>query len=478
MSERPVQADIFIQRVGRFIDARRLLPPGSRVLVGVSGGADSVALLAALRRLAEDPARGYELSVAHLDHGLRTGSAEDAAFVADLAGRWRLPCTVERHDVAAARKGGVSIEEAGRLVRYRFLRDAAERAGATRVAVGHHADDNVETILYRIVRGTHLRGLAGIRPARSLGTAAVLVRPLLSCRRSQIEAFCKRAGVTWREDASNFDRRFRRNFIRHELLPLLRSRLNPRADDALLRLGAAAEQTESVVSALGVAAMGRAWREDAAGRAVLDAASLAAEPAGVRAMAIRLAMERLGLSLRQVGAERFAELGELPCLAPPSAVALPGGYVARREGGDVLIEAASRTAASEAAVVLSGDGVTRLPDGRCVVCRPAPLDRAAFETHCRTRPAGVEVLDADKVRGPLVCRGRHDGDAFVPLGSPGRQKVGVFLTNLGLPRRRRDAVRCICDEMGIVFLAPLRIDDRVKVTAETRRVLQIELRAD
>ena len=473
-------SDPLVGAVATFIDARRLLAPGSGVVVGVSGGVDSVALLAVLRELASEDGRGYRLTVAHLDHALREDSAADATFVADLARQWSLPCTCERRDVAAeARDRGESIEQAGRTVRYEFLRNAAAAASADRVAVAHHADDNVETVLYRIVRGTHLRGAGGIPASRRLGVSPVtLIRPMLDCRREEIEAFCQRAGLTWREDPTNADTRMRRNFIRHELLPLLRERLNPRADEAVLRLAAAAAQTESVLAELAAAALGRATREADDGRVVLDAAALAQEPPSVRAFALREALERLGVPMRSVGADRLAELADLPCGGDSGGVCLPGGYEARREAGEVILERSPAPTPPADAVVLDLCGETILPDGQRIVCRTAAFDSAAFVRHCSDPPGGVEILDADAIRGRLLCRPRRNGDVFVPLGCPGRQSVGDFLTNLRLPRRRRENVRCVCDEVGIVYVAPLRIDDRVRVTPRTQRVLHIEFPAE
>jgi len=473
-------SDPLVGVVATFIDARRLLVPRSAVVVGVSGGADSVAMLAVLRELAREDERAYRLTVAHLDHALREESAADAAFVADLAEQWSLPCICERRDVAAeARDRGEGLEQAGRTARYEFLRDAAAAAGADRVAVAHHADDNVETVLYRIVRGTHLRGAAGIPASRRLGRSPVtLIRPMLACRREEIEAFCRRAGLTWREDATNADTRLRRNFIRHELLPLLRERLNPRADEAVLRLAAAAAEAEGVLAELAAAALGRATREADEGCLVLDAAILAQEPPAVRACAVRQALEHLGAPMRSVGADRIAELAELPCGGGPSGVSLPGGYEARREAGEVILERSPVPPPAAEAIVLDLGGETILPDGRRIVCRTEVFDSAAFVRHCTDPPDGLEMLDADVVRGRLLCRPRRDGDAFVPLGCPGRQSVGDFLTNLHLPRRRREHVRCISDELGIVYVAPLRIDDRVRVTPRTQRVLQIRFGAE
>jgi len=157
---------------------------------------------------------------------------------------------------------------------------------------------------------------------------------------------------------------------------------------------------------------------------------------------------------------------------------LPGGYVARRRGDELIIESEEPRAATEdspEAVVLSCPGRTLLRDGRVVACSVGPFDAAAFARHCRDRPDGVELLDADRLSGQLLCRSRRDGDMLRPLGSAGRQSVGDFLTNLKLPDHRRRSVLCVCDDLGIVYLACLRIDDRVKVTGQTRRVMRIAI---
>jgi len=347
------------------------------------------------------------------------------------------------------------------------------------VATAHHADDNVETILHRIVRGTHLRGLAGIPAVRGLGGSDVrLVRPLLEITRAEIEAFLRARNVAWRHDSTNADTLYRRNFIRNELLPLLRGKLNARADDALLRLSAAAAEAEEFLAARAGELLSKAWRATGPTAGELDLAALGDAPPILRRYVVRGALERVGAPLRMIGAERLMQLDELA--APggaPSAITLPGGFRVRRVGESLRIEPVSDASAAETltAVTLCVPGVAELGDGRSVVCEVEPFDAEAFRRHCLHRTDGEELLDADAIRGRLLARGRRRGDAFVPLGCPGRQTVSDFLTNAKLPRARRNRAVCICDETGVVWLAPLRIDDRVKVTAATRRVLRLRL---
>ncbi len=465
----------FLEAVGDFIDAHALIPSRATVVVAVSGGADSVALLAALRELGAMRSRQYRLVVAHLDHHLRADSAADAAFVSDLARRWQLPCAVETVDVAAAaREAGVGIEEAAREARYAFLARVAAQYDATHVAVAHHADDNVETALHRIIRGTHLHGLAAMAPRRELGEGLSLVRPLLGTHRDEVEAFCRDRGLAWRTDSTNADTAYRRNFIRHELLPLMR-RLNPRAQEAVERLVAAAVEADGLLEKQALAVLAAAGAIGAEG-AALACAELLAQPPVVQRYALRLALEQAGAPMRMMGAERLEELRAL-LSAPAGAVALGGGYEARRAGERLVIGRPVKTAAAcdESSAPLDVPGTTRV-GGITIDCRVEPFDRAAFGEHCRTRPAGVELLDAGKLSGPLVVRPRRAGDVFVPLGAPGRTSVSDFLTNLKLPAARRAQVRCICDDLGIVYLWPLRIDDRVKVTDGTREVLRVVVR--
>ena len=479
MNESAEQTDPLVSRVGRTIDAHRLIGPRARVLVGVSGGADSVALLSVLRALSADPAREYRLIVAHLDHGLRDAGADDAAWVGELARAWSLPCVTRRFDVGRwARRRRQGLEEAGREARLAFFRSQAALAGAHCVAVGHHADDNVETVLYRIVRGTHVRGLAGMAPSRRLDGERTLVRPLLDCTRRDIEAYCGRMNLAWRTDETNAETVFARNFIRHDLLPLLREKLNPQADAALLRLAAAARDAAELIDQQADEALRVATREHRADRLALDAAALCAYLPVVRAAAIRRALERLGAPLRQVGADRMAELIDALDGAG-GGVDLPGGFQVRRQAVLLVIQRCPQGPIDQDSwdgpVALAVPGRTALPDGREILCTVRPYDADAFAEHCRLRPPGVELLDAEAA-GPVLRAGpRADGERFDPLGLGGRQTVGDFLTNMKIQSPQRRRAVCVRDETGIVYLAPLRLADRVKVTRATRRILEIRI---
>jgi len=478
MTDRRQTTDPLVEAVARFIDENKLIAPRAGVVVGVSGGCDSVAALAVLAQLASQPERAYELTVAHLDHALRDESPQDAKFTAEMARRWDLACVVERIDIAAlAAERSLSIETAAREARYEFLQRVARGAGAQYAVVAHHADDNAETICHRIFRGSHLRGAGGIRASRTLGDSqTMLVRPLLDCRRTEIEAFCKRSGLDWRTDPTNAQNDFTRNFIRNELLPLIRQRINPQADMAIVRLGKAIAQAENIISAQTDDIAAECISVDQLGQVSIDLEAMERVDRGLRGWIFRRALELSGIAMRKVSSEHLAELSALAD-NNQNAANLPGDRVARRCGHSILIVAASQPEPpSHGPVALQINASTALPSGAQVVCTTTDLDTRQFDEHRANPTRGVELIDADKVRGPLVCRTRVDGDRFNPLGLDGSQTVSDFLTNSPIDRQTRDAVRCICDDESIVYLAPLRIDQRVAITSQTKRVIRIEVK--
>ena len=314
---------LLIAAVDRALRAAGTPVRGDSVVLGLSGGADSVALVDALASLRRR--RGFRLIAAHLDHDLRPGSADDAAFCAELCERLSVPLVRGTADVrarAGSEKGG--LEQAARRERYLFLRRVQREERAVAIAVAHTLDDQAETLLLRLLRGAGATGLAGMR-ARS----GDLLRPLLGVSRQEVVGYLRERGLSWREDPSNADLAHRRNRVRHELLPYLEARFNPRARAALARTAAlladeAAHlraEAESLVDRVGHA------EKDAL---VLPRATLAeTSPALARAV-VRLVLARSG-GLGQVGAAHVERVLQIARAKAPSGrrVPLPGGREAR-----------------------------------------------------------------------------------------------------------------------------------------------------
>jgi len=312
-----------VAAVDRALRAAGLPLRGGTLVVGLSGGKDSVALtdaLASLRRR-----RGFRVVAAHLDHGLRPGSAEDAAFCAALCERLEVPFRAGTADVrarAGRERGG--LEQAARRERYGYLRRVRDEEKAAAIAVAHTRDDQAETLLLRLLRGAGATGLAGMRPR-----AGDLLRPLLAVSREEVLAHLRERGLEWREDPSNADTAHRRNRVRHELIPYLEERFNPGIKATLARTASLLADEAAHVRAEAEALLAAITREEG-DALVMARAALAEAPTAVARATIRQALARAG-GLAQVGALHVERVLDLARAKAPSGrrLPLPGGREAR-----------------------------------------------------------------------------------------------------------------------------------------------------
>ncbi|HEV8339838.1 MAG TPA: tRNA lysidine(34) synthetase TilS [bacterium] len=454
-------ADTILERVEAALHRRTLLRPGDRVVVATSGGADSVALLACLRDLA--PRWALTLAVAHLDHGLRREAVIDARFIAALASAWHLPLYLESADAAGyARTHHLSIEAAARQVRYAFLGRAAQRWGAGVIAVGHTADDQVETLLLRLLRGGHPGGMWARRPRGGV----VIIRPLLDLWRGELRAELIRRGLPWREDPSNQDLRHSRNSLRHDLIPALAGYM-PDVQKRLKQTADALAVDDEALDALA------AWAAHAVIAVAPEAVTMDRRRLLEQSEAIRWRLLRraVGMAGGNIGRLRIVHLEEGVRLAeqgrPGQRLSLPGVVLEVREGG-LLLQSLARL---------------ERPTGEHVVPERGRLEVAPFglvmESELLTASEadvsdGATYLDADRVRPPLTLRAWRQGDRFRPLGMRGKKTVGDFLTDEKVPRLRRPRIPVLEDGDGaIVWVVGWRVAEDARITPETRRVLRL-----
>ena len=433
-----------------------MLAGGERVLVAVSGGADSVALLLTLRALA--PELRLDLHVLHVDHGLRADSDRDARFVEALCGRLGVPMSVERVHVAA----GGSVEAAARTARHAALEAAAVRLGAARIALGHTADDQAETVLMRLFDGAGVRGLAAIPPRRGR-----IIRPLIEQRRRDIERALRDAGVEWTEDPSNQDPKFLRNRVRHDVLPLLASTYDADVVPALVRAAALAREATDALDQLAARELERLAVTEPDGALTLPLAPLRALPAFVAPEVLRQAAASLGGggSLRAWAHRGLTRLTVLP---PPRRPFRLGGVLVEVSGDRVRL---GRTAAAPlTARTLAVPGRVELPEvGRAIEARI--LDAAGITL---PREATLAVFDADVLPSTLVVRGRRRGDRLSGLPD-GERRLKTLLIDAKVPRWDRERVPVVEAAGEIVWVAPLRRSGVARVTEATRRVLELAL---
>ena len=460
-------------RVRRFILDHALIRPGEAVLVGVSGGPDSTCLLltlAALRRSLR-----FRLHAAYFDHGLRgpRAAAREQRFVRFLAEALAVPLQCGAGDVRrhAQRR---SLEEAARELRYRFLAEAAREAGCAAVAVGHTRDDQAETVLLHLLRGSGLRGLAAMAPASSWPVAASdeaprLVRPLLCLSRDETEGCCREAHLSPERDPSNRSRAHLRNRIRQELLPVLR-RYNPRVSDALARLASAAAADIELLENLAAEAIVGGPSGDGAVR--LTRRQLAQLPVALQRHAVRLAIARVSGSVRDLSDRHVTALLRANEGRTGAQLQLPRGLHAEVRRTTLVIAKATPEAPSalpQGEVLLPTPGAAQLGPWRV----EADLLRRAPRNLSKMQDPNVAVLDADACAGRLWLRRRRPGDRFQPLGLSRAKKLQDFFVDAHVPRAERDAVPLVCSDNDILWVVGQRPADWAKMTKKTRRLLRL-----
>jgi len=467
-----------ITYVRRFVTRHALLPPGQHVLLGVSGGADSVAMLHALAELA--PSLQLHLYAAHLDHRIRgKASAEDAAFVREVCRRMGVPCFEGRTDVPRlARRRGLSLEAAAREARYAFFARTCRRIPAADVVVAtaHTADDQAETVLLKLIRGAGIKGLSGIARDTTLHGLRV-VRPMLAVCRRDILRFLRGHDIAWREDASNRDTYFLRNRVRHCLLPMLKAEFNPQADTALVRTADIFAEEDLWLDELAAGILDEcAGPPQRRGEApALNAARLARAPRAARRRVLRLWLARAGVAEDAMTFDAIAALdGLLARRAGTAQVSMAGGWKAVRQYDRLTV--LPTTAAPPAELFrtrLQVPGETLLQNAglRALVWKETGICRD--RTAVGTLPAQVSIDPGTVGRKALYLRSWRAGDRISPLGLRGTKKLQDVFVDAKIPAPQRSGVPVLECAGEIVWVAGYRVARGWKVKDPRSDALQV-----
>lgn len=460
-----------MDKVLEYIRKNQMLETGDKVIVGVSGGADSVCLLFLLKTYA--PQLGISLEVVHMEHGIRgKESLQDAEYVENLCRRWEIPFHLYHRNVPSlAKEWKCSEEEAGRKVRYEAFEEVRQKVSAQKIAVAHNQDDQAETILFHLARGSGLRGLCGILPVRDR-----IIRPLLCLSRREIEKILKEQQIPFCTDATNGEPVYARNRIRLNLLPLMESELNPRAAQHIAQAGErlwkleayfqeeAAKRTDVLVR----------WEK---GKLYLDRTAFLQEPEALREYILkeclhRTAPEEGGKDLEAV---HLAALGKLAASQSGRYLDLPGGILAGTEGGALVFGRKEKEAVfpeeecgeTEAALVIPGETrygklriLTEILEGK-----PEIIPEKMY----------TKWFDYDTINDTVRLRKRQAGDYLTVTASGGRKTLKKYFIDEKIPAGRRQEIPLLADGEHILWVIGHRISEAYKVSEKTQRVLKVQV---
>lgn len=458
------------ERVKKIIRDNKLLTSGDKVIVAVSGGPDSLCLLHFLYQLSQQFA--LELVVAHLNHCLRPEAQQEADGVKEIASGWSLPFEVKAVDIHNLKKKlKLSEEEAGRRARYRFLFQVAKKYSATVIALGHHFDDQAETILLNIIRGCGVDGLAGMQPGKSRAEIK-LIRPLLCLKRSEIESYCQRHGLHPFTDSSNLETDYTRNKLRLELIPHLESNYNPQVKEALVNLASLAAADRNYLKAMARHYYTKLARHTGT-QTSIELEDLLKIPLALRGRVLRIAL-RKHLAATEFGKKQIDQLlGIIKSGRPGSVINLPGGIRAYRQQDKLVLTALHFTEPLRMdPLALNIPGKTRLPGNASINAFIVNKEDLTWPP-----PKYKACLDYGKLADrKLAVRTRLPGDQFFPQGAPGRKKLKDFLIDQKAPAYIRDSLPLVVSNGEIIWVAGLRIAHPYRLTETTIRVLCLDYR--
>ena len=478
----------FEQKIRNMMKRCRMVSPGQRILAAVSGGADSVCLLAVLHALA--PEFSFSLEAVHVEHGIRgEESLQDCAYVERLCGKLGVRLTVRHiHVPELARQSGRTEEEEARIQRYRIFEETAEQCGAQRVAVAHHLGDQAETVLWNLIRGSGLRGLRGILPVRPLrdGQAAspLVVRPLLETSREEIEQYLEACGLSYRTDRTNLDKTVTRNKIRHDILPDL-IKLNAQAPRHIAQAAEEAAEAEAYLERVTARAAEGCIHCQADGQPVLLLARWQKEEPFIRRRLLRECIRRASGngSLKDIGAVHVEALMGLACGGGEKSVRLPGGLTAVRSYGQIRFLSGAEALSG---AVLPAVGALYAQDarpGERWVEVPFPgRQMVHYGGYCFSLECGCAgesgicipkkrftkwiayATIAQKESQKLCFRTRRPGDVLVVRQDGSRKKLSDYLIDEKIPSSLRDRVVLLAIGSEVLWVAGMRISEKARVT--------------
>ncbi|MEE1444056.1 MAG: tRNA lysidine(34) synthetase TilS [Blautia sp.] len=441
------------ERVFSYIEKYNMIEAGSQVIVGISGGGDSVCLLFLLSRYQKR--RPFHLLGIHVNHGIRGQEAlRDQEYAKKLCERLGVPFTVYTYSVPAiAQQEKRSLEEAGRMVRRRAFEEKAASLGKKAViALAHHENDNAETVLHNLIRGTKAAGMGGIRPIQEIGEGVAYIRPLLKVTREEIETYLRQQQISWMTDSTNQELEYTRNRIRHRIIPEM-EKINPKA---VSHIAQAADTFQAIEEYLtGQADM--LYREYVEQRenGYWIRKELFLEKELMQSYVIRMVLEQAADKKQDLTAFHVESILSLGKGRTGASVSLPGGVLASQVYGDLYV---------------------RLPDSGEAPLKELELEIFPWENQQIPEKTYTKWFDYDKIKSSLEIRHRKPGDFLTITDTGGRKKLKDYFIDCKIPREEREKVTLLAEGSHILWVVGYRISQYYKVTSQTKTVLKVHVK--
>ncbi|MDY0235857.1 MAG: tRNA lysidine(34) synthetase TilS [Gudongella sp.] len=448
------------------IISKNLIKPGETILAAISGGPDSMAMLNCLVSFKKD--LDFNILIAHVNHGVRGEYAKrDQDFVKKIALEYDIPYfTIDVDMVAYGKELGISSEEAGRILRYGFFREVLADYGGGKIAVAHNKNDQAETILHRIIRGTGLDGLKSMEFIRG-----DIIRPLLNISRKEIEDYIEEKNIPFVIDHTNLETDYTRNKIRLELLPYIEKNFNPNIIDSLYRLTGIATGEIEIIEEITIEKYNLIVKSETKNSIIFNGILFSQQPKAIRKRLIRKAIENITGNLHGVEEIHINDIIDLFYNSKTGkSVDISKGLIAKVSYNDLIIQLRNHISTSlESKTIQFGE--TRLEKlGIMISLELIRVDQINLKDN------KFKYIDFDAISGNLSVRTRKSGDIFSPLGLGGSKKLKDYMIDKKIPRDKRDLVAILCDNSGIIWVIGYGLSDNYKITEKTKQAIRIEVK--
>lgn len=444
------------------IRTHKLISKGDQIIAGVSGGLDSMALLMVLYNLKD--VLDFNITVCHVNHGVREEASEDQAFVRDVSEELGLDFYTTNVDmVSYGKEKGITAEEAGRELRFEFFREIIKKVGGGKIAVAHNKNDQAETLLQRLMRGTGLHGLRGMA-FKSLD----IIRPILNISRDEIESYLNEHNIEYVIDKTNLLPIYNRNKVRLELIPYIQEYFNPNIVDTLWRTSQTAHIDSSYLDEVSEKSYDHIVQQEDLDRVILDGNKFIKMHRSIQNRMIRVTILKLIQNIQGVSEHHITALVDMFVeQRTGKQMDLPNGLIGRVRYQDLIIEKKQKLDhPSYEFNLIVGKNVIEPLDA---IIDIKPIDKVQFKPDPYTK-----YIDFDKIKGKLSLRNRRDGDRITPLGMKGSKKIKDYFIDRKVPREERDGIFLLVDEQNIIWILGYSLSELYKVSEFTKRVLEIK----